>query len=102
MTQLSDEQLEEGASLLGSLTPAQLKRAYSGRQGCACGCRGKYYEQGTSPQHARQVTRILRLIQKALKTQPIEPDGDAQGLTYVPGSHFALDTAEGRSLVVYI
>lgn len=40
------------------LTPAMVKRGYVGKPGCACGCKGKYYESGSL-----MVTKILRTIQ---------------------------------------
>jgi hypothetical protein len=47
-------------SSLPTLTPSNFIKAYSGRPGCACGCRGKYYAAG----HA-MVARILKKIQAA-------------------------------------
>lgn len=43
---------------LQELTPAMVKRGYVGKPGCACGCKGKYYESGSL-----MVTKILRTIQ---------------------------------------
>ena len=34
-----------------------VNRAYVGKPGCACGCKGNYYESGS------MVTKILRTIQ---------------------------------------
>lgn len=46
---------------LVNLTPDKVERAYSGKPGCMCGCKGKYYEAGH-----KQITRILNI----LKTDP--------------------------------
>lgn len=40
---------------------AKVTQVYSGRPGCACGCRGTYYEEG-SPSFKRMVTKTLRRI----------------------------------------
>ena len=63
------------------ITPSQIVRAYSGKGGCMCGCRGKYYTSvadGTySAVNPGMVTRILRTIQAAPPEEielPVEPD----------------------------
>ena len=43
---------------LKDLTTSDFVKAYSGRHGCACGCRGKYYDAGD-----KMVARILKKIQ---------------------------------------
>ena len=40
------------------INPSQVVRAYKGKIGCMCGCKGKYYEPGD-----RMVTKVLREIQ---------------------------------------
>jgi len=40
------------------LTVNEIKRVYSGRPGCGCGCRGKYYDDG--PMFAK----TLRILQE--------------------------------------
>ena len=49
------------------VTPEQVARVYSGRPGCGCGCRGKYYpetEGATPTTHERaMMTRVLRQVQ---------------------------------------
>lgn len=37
---------EQIVALVALLTPANVKRVYSGRPGCGCGCRGKYATKG--------------------------------------------------------
>ena len=101
MTQLSDEQLLAASRQLRALTPDKLTAAYSGRPGCACGCRGQHYKAGETPNDNRQIARILHVIQKAHETHIIEPDANSEGLTYVPGSHFAFDT-NARNYVIYL
>jgi hypothetical protein len=67
-----------------SLSTSDFVRAYSGRHGCACGCRGTYYPAG----HA-MVARILKKIQAA------DPSTVDIGPTYV-----AVDS-ETRQWVLY-
>lgn len=51
---------------LQELTPANVHRAYLGKPGCMCGCKGKYYTS-TKVDHSTvnpaMVTKILRTIQ---------------------------------------
>lgn len=53
------------------ITPAQLKRAYKGKVGCMCGCRGKYYEPDD-----RMLVKILRTIQANEETIEVDPSGE--------------------------
>ena len=49
-----------------SITPEQVTKAYSGKPGCMCGCRGTYYahtETAHETANPAQVVRILRTIQ---------------------------------------
>jgi len=39
-----------------NLDPSRVERVYSGRPGCGCGCRGKYYED------ARNIKRVLKAM----------------------------------------
>ncbi len=70
-----------------SITPDKVLKVYSGRPGCACGCRGKYsynpdrqqeggedrgYEVSDDELNARQVTRVLRLLQAEPSTEVID------------------------------
>lgn len=63
---------------LDKITPEQVLSAYSGRTGCACGCRGKYWYNSARVEEASndrgyavspdevsdaQVKRVLRLLQ---------------------------------------
>jgi hypothetical protein len=52
------------------ITPSQIVRAYSGKIGCMCGCKGKYYTSVADGTHSDtnpgMVTRILRTIQAAV------------------------------------
>jgi uncharacterized protein (DUF169 family) len=52
-----------------SITPDMVVRAYVGKPGCMCGCKGKYYRNVASDKEdssvidAKMVTRILRVLQ---------------------------------------
>lgn len=76
-----------------SVTPANVVKAYLGKVGCMCGCKGKYY--GTRPSHEidrvdpKMVTKILRTIQA--NEDAVEVDGDI--LAYED---------KGKSWVVYL
>lgn len=78
------------------LTPADVSRAYSGRQGCMCGCKGKYYvskaeaadEDAPSIVNPGMVTKVLRTIQANEEAANMEADGscvylDLGGRSYV-------------------
>jgi len=69
---------------ISSLKTTDFIRAYSGRPGCACGCRGTYYEAGS-----KMIGRILRKFQAA------DPSTIAVG----PG-YLAIDGAS-RAWVLY-
>jgi len=55
-----------------AVTPAQIVRVYSGKPGCMCGCRGRYWPKGEPdeegflkiPVDDRQIRRILGIIQQ--------------------------------------
>ncbi len=36
--------------IIQSLTPSDIRQAYSGKPGCACGCKGKYSCMPESPE----------------------------------------------------
>jgi len=80
--------------LLASLTPDRLVGAYSGRQGCCCGCRGKHYTVGESKNADRQTARILGLMRTEV--------ANGARLEYLAGSHLSVDTDNGRILVAYL
>jgi hypothetical protein len=51
---------------LQDLTPAMVYRAYLGKPGCMCGCKGKYYTStkvDRSSVNPAMVTKVLRMIQ---------------------------------------
>ncbi len=41
---------------LAAITPSNVERVYSGKQGCMCGCLGEYYSSG------RMVTKVLNIL----------------------------------------
>jgi hypothetical protein len=54
-----------------AIDASTVKRAYSGRPGCACGCRGAYWSSSTNTDPRddvsdRQIARITRLVNEAL------------------------------------
>jgi hypothetical protein len=69
---------ESVTAFIDGLTVDQVREVYSGRQGCMCGCRGKYsvnpahkaeadkergYEQPATGRHLPQVRKVLALFQ---------------------------------------
>jgi hypothetical protein len=62
---------------LATMQATDIVRAYSGKPGCMCGCRGKYYEPGE-----RGLTHVLHKIQAAVREQPAEIQIDSD-LIYV-------------------
>lgn len=56
---------------INALQPEMVERVYSGRPGCGCGCKGKYYGD------ARNIKRVLNAMKKNAET--------AEHLTYEKG-----------------
>lgn len=50
----------DNASTLQALNPSNVVRAYVGKPGCACGCRGTYY---SNADNSAMVTKVLRTLQ---------------------------------------
>jgi hypothetical protein len=48
------------AMSIQDITLDHVTRAYRGKPGCACGCKGKYYEPGAN---RAMVAKVLRTIQ---------------------------------------
>lgn len=57
---------------IATLTPADMVRAYSGRRGCGCGCRGSYHDGGTAV-----ATRILNTLKAHADEAIAFPNGYA-------------------------
>ncbi|QZE10397.1 hypothetical protein SEA_SCOOBYDOOBYDOO_46 [Mycobacterium phage ScoobyDoobyDoo] len=57
---------------------------YSGKPGCACGCRGNYSS------HTRTVTQIKNKIRAQIELATAE---EMRGLLVIPGSFVAIDNA---------
>lgn len=70
---------------LANLTPADVLCVYSGKPGCACGCRGNYHYNSARKSEAaerrgyalnadevsdEQVAHVLRLVQQAVIDMP--------------------------------
>jgi len=76
-----------------SISPSQVVKAYVGKVGCMCGCKGKYYGHVDGPEVDRvdpkMVTKILRTIQA--NEEKTDVDGDI--LAYED---------KGKSWVVYL
>lgn len=77
------------------LTPADVRKAYSGREGCMCGCKGKYYAAKEGEAYATvnpgMVTKVLRTIQLHEEAAGMEADGSCVYLTL-----------KGRNYVLYL
>lgn len=72
-----------------SISPSQVVKAYVGKIGCMCGCKGKYYGHAAGVEidkvDPKMVTKILRTIQA--NEDAVEVDGDilayeVKGKTY--------------------
>jgi len=76
-----------------SISPSQVVKAYVGKIGCMCGCKGKYYGHTAGGEVVRvdpkMVTKILRTIQA--NEGKVEVDDDI--LAYED---------KGKSWVVYL
>jgi hypothetical protein len=53
---------EERVLLTAPVELKQVVRVYSGKPGCGCGCRGKYWESGP------MLKKVLKLVQEAHNT----------------------------------
>ena len=95
---------------LRALTPADVLVVYSGKQGCMCGCRGKYnvnvthlveaekdrgYAYGDGEKNQRMVAKVLRQLQGDART--CIQDGS---ILYVPRDK--MSGSDERSYVVYL
>ena len=67
------------------ITPSEVKRAYKGKIGCMCGCRGKHYTEGP------MLTKILRTIQA----------NEERAVVYDAGGWIAVQLA-GKEHCVYL
>lgn len=72
--------------------PMPVIKAYSGRPGCACGCRGTYYLPTGGPSARRMIARITKIVNAA------------EGVETWNGAHGAGATVEvnGRVYSVYV
>ena len=99
------------AEVLQTLVPAEVLRAYAGRPGCMCGCRGRYVTTPVARAEAEvdgslddadvsetEVTRVLRLVQAAWC------EAGAEGLELDVGDEFQyFYAARGRRVhAVYL
>jgi hypothetical protein len=80
---------------VASLKPIEkVVRVYSGRPGCACGCRGKYWPKSDgavpNPMAKRQIKRIYDLLQANI----------TEVYTYT-GCHFVTYEIPGRVYTMY-
>lgn len=64
-------------------------RSYTGRVGCACGCRGRY--SAHTPTMKATATKIRRALTERRATW----------LAVIPGSFVGVDLDNGRALTVY-
>ena len=63
---------------LQDITPAQVFRAYMGKPGCMCGCKGKYYYSERHPHGTvdpAMVTKVLRTIQANDELATLDAEG---------------------------
>jgi xanthine dehydrogenase iron-sulfur cluster and FAD-binding subunit A len=89
-----------------TITPKQVQKAYSGKQGCMCGCKGKY---SINPAHKAEAdvergyempaARNLAQIKKVLRTLQNDPRVTLQNGYIV---HLAKSDPDERNYVVYL
>lgn len=81
---------------LQEMKPSDVYRAYIGKPGCMCGCKGKYYatvERDYTAVSLPKVTETLRMIQlAAARGEDVESE---------PGFLFSA-TVKGKSYCVYL
>lgn len=101
---------EQAQAFVQSLNPQDIRVVYSGRQGCMCGCKGKYnvnlihlaeaekdrgYAYGDDERNQHMVTKVLRLLQADERTQV--QDGC---ILYVPRAK--TESESERSYVAFV
>lgn len=64
------------------IDPATITKVYSGKPGCGCGCKGKYFTD------ARNITRVVDFINAAAATGAVKVHDGASGDTI-----YAFETA---------
>lgn len=78
---------------LQEITPKMVKRAYLGKPGCMCGCRGKYYTTASAEAKSysnvstAMVTKVLRTIQA---NESLVETGDGYFAAQVGGKEYAV------------
>ena len=88
----------------------QVSSVYSGRKGCACGCRGKYsyasafkcerpsYLEGDEGVSDRSVKVIVGKVTRFLQ----DPNSDVKGVMFDPaGDYFAVDMGHDQTYTLY-
>ena len=73
----------------------EFKQVYSGKNGCACGCNGKHYENGKDKNFKPMAKKILKVINDAKKNPESVSELD-ESTDYV-----AVVTHEDRLYVAY-
>lgn len=86
----------------------KVSSVYSGRKGCACGCRGKYTyctaearpsymtgDEGVNPKSARRmVDKVMRMV--------MDPNSNVESVSVDPdGEWFGVDMYNDRMYTVY-
>ncbi len=98
---------EQAKAFIASVTPDMVREVYSGKQGCMCGCNGKYsvnpahkkeadeergYEQPSTARHMVMIKKVLGILQAHPETMI-----DDGYIIYVPRH-----VGEERNYVVYL
>ena len=101
------QQTMSSTAAVQNITTADLLKVYSGKPGCMCGCKGRYYVTAESRAEASadrgyayddkdvsaaQVLRVLRLVQAAVAGKPAKLEIERE-YVYVE--------AGGRALAIY-
>lgn len=77
----------------------EVKRVYSGKPGCACGCRGKYYPDSenklTSNSDMKMIKKVYRLFQSYVNQGKVYSWEDTQD------KFVKLDIGENRTYTLH-
>lgn len=80
---------------LQNVTAADVAQVYSGKQGCMCGCKGKYFDSG------KMIAKVLNILKSDARTVASEGMGaDCGSIIHIDDKLVQRDSE--RNYVVYL
>ena len=77
---------------------SRVTRVYSGRPGCMCGCRGKYYDArgAAHPPTLRMMKKVVDILNNNIENVNVDDDGNTLIYSLVVGP------SRNRTYVAYV